>query len=84
MGFAAKMFQPDEGLATQLAAQEKRQQEQLDELKASQADEARRVREREDAALKVENAQRALRTGRRRGLLGFTDDTTGTYGGSSA
>lgn len=84
MSFVSKAF-GGSGLKAQAAAQQQAVQQQLSELQATQRTQAEAVAEREARTAAAERAQRAVRSGRRRGLLAYTDNESSTsLGGSSA
>ena len=58
--------------------QQAAQQTRLRELDAAQVEQRKVTAGREEATAKAEKAQRRVRSGRRRGLLAFTDDSLGS------
>lgn len=76
MGFVSKIFRGPDNKA--LIAAQKEQLEHAREATRRQAD---IVAEKERKTAAAEAAQRAIRAGRRRGLLSFTEDDAKPLGG---
>lgn len=85
MGFVTRWMAPNTSLrqATQEVEAQATQNAQLEELRQAQAKQAAEIAAREARTKKVEDGQRAIRTGRRRGLLAYTGDEPMTLGGAA-
>lgn len=67
-----------------MSGQLRMQQQQLDQATAAQERQAQQITDRERRTAAAEAGQRAVRSGRRRGLLAYVPEDGPTLGGSSA